>query len=134
MVGEVASLVSVDKDTENWENIEYARMRVRLLRSCKASLNKDIKTNGVIYSVIIEEEAICGNEGKCKDIHNPSDLLDSASTMGSYVEETLFSKNNPEEEWMQLDEEEAQTAGLGRKMQVLVTSQVGESDENEIPM
>jgi len=50
VVGEVASLVSVDKATENWENIEYARFRVRLLRCSKANLNKDIKINGVVYS------------------------------------------------------------------------------------
>ena len=36
VVGEVASMVDIDENTLSWENLEYAPLQVRLLRSCKA--------------------------------------------------------------------------------------------------
>jgi len=40
VVGEVAKLVAIDKSTLLWENLEYARLQVHLLKNCNARLAK----------------------------------------------------------------------------------------------
>jgi len=56
VVGEVASLVDIDKATESLDNLEYARLQVRLLKSCSARLAKGMKINDHVYNICIEEE------------------------------------------------------------------------------
>jgi len=42
VVGEVATLVSIDDGTVLWENLEYARIQVRTRKSSSASLTKKL--------------------------------------------------------------------------------------------
>lgn len=65
VIGEVATLVDIDKATKAWENLEYARLQVRLLKSCCARLAKGMMINGHVYNICIEEEQPNFFEGKC---------------------------------------------------------------------
>jgi len=111
VVGEVASLVSIDEDTMNWENLEYARLQVRLLRSCNVRLSKAFKINGQIYNINIEEEVPYGREGKCDCRYNQCYSSDSITSSESFVEETIFSENNFNEEFHGIIAEEEMTGG-----------------------
>jgi len=64
VVGEIASLVCIDRATKMWE---YARLQVHLLKNCNARLAKDMRINGQIVSVCIEEEYSCvsGSQRRC---------------------------------------------------------------------
>jgi len=54
VVGEVAFLVSIDKATKAWKNLEFARLQVCLLKSCYARLSKGMQINGQVYNISIE--------------------------------------------------------------------------------
>jgi len=56
VVGEVASLVSIDEATTMWGNVEYARLQVRLLKNCNAKMAKSIRLNDQVLSIYIKEE------------------------------------------------------------------------------
>jgi len=99
VVEEVASLISIDEDTMNWENLEYARLQVRLLRSCNVRLSKAFKINGKIYNINIEEELPYGREGKSDCRYNQYDSSDSITSSETYVEDTIFSENNFNEDY-----------------------------------
>jgi len=45
VVSEKASLMSIDKATLIWENLEYARLQVRLLKNHNARLLKGMRIN-----------------------------------------------------------------------------------------
>jgi len=86
VVGEVATLVSIDEVTVLWDNLEYARKQVRLQNSCSASLSKNMRINGKVYSVHIVEEINSqgGDLCKCKCIRYASS--DSVSSRDFVVE------------------------------------------------
>jgi len=56
VIGEVASLVGIDEATTKWENLEYARIQVRALKSCKAEMSKAFRINGQVYNICLVEE------------------------------------------------------------------------------
>jgi len=56
VVGEVMSLVTIDETTSSWENLEYARIQVRLLKSCKVGVANDFLINGQVYNISLVEE------------------------------------------------------------------------------
>ena len=70
VIGEVATLVNIDKAIEAWENLEYARLQVRLLKSCCARLAKGMMINDHVYNICIKEEQPNFFEGKCKCTYN----------------------------------------------------------------
>jgi len=98
VVGEVATLVSIGKSTMLWENLEYARLQVCLLKSCNARLAKDMQINDQMYSIYIEEEYPIKNGGQCKCTYNYFASSDSVSSLETYVEETIFYEKSCEEE------------------------------------
>ena len=57
VIGEAATLVSIDEATETWDNLEFARLQLRVLNSGFLSLSKNMRINGQPYTVCIVEEA-----------------------------------------------------------------------------
>jgi len=89
---EVATLVEVDEATLEWECLEYARIRVRVLQSTKAEMSKGFRINGVVYNInIVEEvEPHGGAESVCKCALNHYSSSDSVSSTKSFVENTFL--------------------------------------------
>ncbi|XP_068461571.1 uncharacterized protein [Phaseolus vulgaris] len=98
VVGEMATLVSVDNSTLVWENLEFARLQVRILKNCNARLKKDMRINNKIYSIFIEEENPSAKGNPCKCSAYEFGSSDSVSSVDTYVEETELSVNSCEEE------------------------------------
>jgi len=96
--GEVASLVEVDESTLSWENLEYACLQVRLLKSCKAEMRKGFRINGHVYNITIVEEVLNQEKGECTCTHYHFNSSDSISSSETVVEETFFSVRSIEEE------------------------------------
>ena len=105
MVGEVASSVDVDKATEEGDNLEYARLQVRTLKSCNVRLKKGMKINGQILNIYMEEEQPNFLEGKCKFTYNHYASSNSVTSSESFVEGTNLSEKSVDEEG-KLGEEE----------------------------
>jgi len=97
VVREVASLVEVDESTLSWENLEYARLQVRLLKSCKVEMMKSLRINGKVYNVTIVEEVFNQERGECTCIQDHFASSDSISSSETVVEETFFSGRSIEE-------------------------------------
>jgi len=97
VVGEVASLVAVDEATTMWENLEYARIQVRVLKSCKAEMSKAFRINGKVYNICLVEKDPRQGGGACKCSAYQYTSSDSVSSSESFVEETIFSARSSEE-------------------------------------
>ena len=65
VVKQVATLVELDEATETLENIEYARIKVRVSVGFTASLNHNIEIIDQIYSVVVEEEMSLSVSNHC---------------------------------------------------------------------
>jgi len=52
----VGTLVDVDEATLNWEQVEYARLKVRLAMASKVQICEEIMINGTLYQISVEEE------------------------------------------------------------------------------
>jgi len=91
MVGEVASLVDIDASTRSWENLEFARLQVRLIKSGTAELTKGFKINGRVYNISIVEERPSQGKGECLCPEYHLSSSDSISSSETIVEETFFS-------------------------------------------
>jgi len=103
VVGEKASVVSIDKSTLLWENLEYARIQVRLLKNQSARLAKVMRINDQNFSILIEEESPGDSIGPCRCSYDGFGSSDSVSSSETYVEETVCSVNSCEEEVMKRD-------------------------------
>jgi len=90
MVGEVTTLVAIDEATTSWENLEFARIIVRLLKSYKVGISKGFQINGQVYNISFVEEKPKQGVGVCKCSNNHYVSSDSVSSMESFVEETVF--------------------------------------------
>jgi len=97
VVGEVATLVAVHDSTTMWENLEYARLQVRLLKNRNANMAKSMNINDQVLSIYIEEEHPTGLGGQCMCIRNLYDSSDSVSSSETYVEETALRRCSDEE-------------------------------------
>jgi len=113
VVGEIASLISVDKATESWEIIEYVRLQVRVPRSCRASLSKGMCINGEIYSINIKEEDPRVHGGLRRWRSNLYTTSECVSSLESFVEETVVSEDNVFREELQVYEEGLGEEGAG---------------------
>jgi len=51
----IDTLITIDKDIVDWEELEYARLNICLLIKVEAKMNKKIKINGIVYQVLIKE-------------------------------------------------------------------------------
>jgi len=97
VVGEVAELISVGEATKQWENLEYARIQIRVLKSCRVGVSKGYQINGQIYNIcIVEEEPGQGGRVCNCPAHNYASL-DNISSMETFIEETIFSKKASDE-------------------------------------
>ena len=97
LVGEVATLVAVHDSTTMWENLEYARLQVRLPKNRNANMAKSMKINDQVLSIYIEEEHPAELGGQCMCIRNLYDSSDSVSSSETYVEETALRRCSGEE-------------------------------------
>jgi len=94
VIGEAATLVSIDEATETWDNLEFARLQLRVLNSGFLSLSKNMRINGQPYTVCIVEEAECVGGGSCRCKCYSDDYMESISSSDSVVEESIFSLNS----------------------------------------
>ena len=88
VVSETTTLVSVDESTVQWENLEYARLQVRLLKNCSARVSKKMRINGQTLSIFIEEEQPAKPGGQCTCHRNLFESSDNVTSSETYVEET----------------------------------------------
>jgi len=88
VVGEVGSLISIDESTVMWENLEFARLQVRVLRSSSARMAKSMKINGQVMAILLEEEQPTRLVGQCMCHRNYFDSSESISSSETYVEES----------------------------------------------
>ena len=97
VVEEVPSLVKIDESTRLWENLEYARLQVRVRKACKADMVKDFRINGQLCNIVITEEIPSKEKGECSchDDHYASS--DSISSLDTVVEETYHSGRSSDE-------------------------------------
>jgi len=61
----VGTPVSMDKSTEEWQELEFARLRVRLPIQAEARIKTMVKINGKVYQVLIKEETPSREYPKC---------------------------------------------------------------------
>ena len=93
-----ASLIYINKATESWEMLAYARLQVRILKVDSARLAKCVQINKQLCNIFIEEAPLC-SEDSYKIKSAPSESSDSVSSSETYVEETNFTANNGLEEY-----------------------------------
>jgi len=99
VVGEEASLVSIDVATLSWENLEFARLQVRILQSRSCTWMNNMRFNDFKYNIVMEEEPPTGYGGTCKcSLYDSSDSISSSET---YVEDSMLSVKSCEEELRQ---------------------------------
>ena len=85
------SSVSIDESTTMWENLEYARLQVRLLKNCNAKMAKSMRINDQTMNIYIEEEHPTRFRGECMCHRNLYGTSNSVSSSETYVEKTALS-------------------------------------------
>jgi len=85
VVGEVATLVSIDESTTLWENLEFARLQVRLQKNRNAKLAKNMRIDDQVLSIYIEEERPKQSACQCMCNRNFYDTSDTVSSSETYV-------------------------------------------------
>ena len=98
IVNPSASLISIDKVTESWEMLAYARLQMRILKVDSARLAKCVQINKQLCNILIEEEIPMWCEDSYKFKSAQSESSDSVFSSETYVEETDFTANNGLEE------------------------------------
>ena len=121
VLGEETSVVSIDQDTLAWENLEFARLQIRIPQRRSCRWMKNMKINVVMYSIVMEEEMLTYGGGKCKCYS--WDSSDSISSSETYVDETSLSVKSCEEVnrqgegeslWPNWEEADGQTKDRGK--------------------
>jgi len=97
ILGDMATLVSVDTTTLLWEHLEFARLQIRLKNRNSIRVNRSLRINDQVWDVLLEEESPACYEGRRTDCWF-SESSASASSSGTFVEETIFSNKSYEEE------------------------------------
>jgi len=92
------TLISIDHSSELWENVEYARLHVRILKFESVRMAKCVRVNNLLCNIFIDEKIPVFYESRCKDNHCSIESSDSVSSSETYIEETEFVVNNGEEE------------------------------------
>ena len=93
-----AMLVGIDSFTESWENLEFARIQVRILKCESAKMAECVRINNQLCNILIEEEfpSWCGDSGKNVILSSVSS--ESVSSSETYIEETIFKGMSGEDE------------------------------------
>ncbi|XP_068466662.1 uncharacterized protein [Phaseolus vulgaris] len=97
IVGDIATLIDIDDATLMWENLEFARLKVRIENNRLLRVARKFRINDQNLNVLIEEEYPVGLAGQCKDSHRIYDSSDSITSTETYVEESAFSVKSYEE-------------------------------------
>ncbi|KAK8466691.1 hypothetical protein PHAVU_008G145700 [Phaseolus vulgaris] len=97
VVGEVASLVQIDESTRQWENLEFARLQVRVRKACKVDMVKEYRINGQVCNVVITEEIPNRERGECLCHDDHYESSDSISSSDTVVEETYHAERLSDE-------------------------------------
>jgi len=97
VVGDLATMIDIDDATLMWENLEFARLKVRIENNRFIRVARKYRINDQNISVFIEEEHPVVLEGQCKDSHRNYDSSDSITSTETYVEESAFSVKSNEE-------------------------------------
>ena len=111
VVGDIATLIDIDDATLIWENLEFARLKVRIENNRFIRVARKIRINDQNLSVSIKEEHPMVLAGPCKDSHRIYDSSDSITSTETYMEESTFSVKSDEEEGVRRAIEESQTKG-----------------------
>lgn len=82
ILGNVGTIVDLDKATLNSEQVEYARLKVRTTVKSKVRISKKMWINDEVYQVSVEEEA---------------SYVDREHLSGWYKEVALFDMKSPME-------------------------------------
>jgi len=64
VVGESTSLIAIDDTTLLWENLEFARLKVRIENNCFVRVAKKMRINNQVLSISIEDECPKVSVGK----------------------------------------------------------------------
>jgi len=97
VVGDIVTLIDIDDATLMWENLEFARLKVRIENNRLLRVARKFRINDQNISVFIEEEHPVVLAGQCKDSHRIYDSSDSITSTETYVEESAFSVKSYEE-------------------------------------
>jgi len=111
VVGDIATLIDIDDATLMWENLEFARLKVRIENNRFIRVARKFRINDQNISVYIEEEHPVVLAGQCKDSHRIFDSSDSITSTETYVEESTFSVKSYEEGGVGRNIERSQTKG-----------------------
>jgi len=111
VIGESNSLIAIDDTTLLWENLEFARLKVRVENNCFVRVAKKMRINNQVLSISIEEECPMASIGICKGYHCSFESSDSITSIESYVEESALSVKSGEEECNRKSGEERQSTG-----------------------
>jgi len=111
VVGDIATLIDIDDATLMWENLEFARLKVRIKNNRFIRVARKFRINDQNISVFIEEEHPVVLAGQCKDSHRIYDSSDSIISTETYVEESTFSMKTNEEGGVGRTIERSQTKG-----------------------
>lgn len=90
-------MLEVDEATRLWENLEYARLQVRVLIFGKSEMVKSIRINGKVYDITIVEEVSTQESGECACMQDDFASSDSISSSETVVEEISFSGRSIED-------------------------------------
>jgi len=91
IIGEMEDLISIDEATEQWENLEYVRIQLRVIKTSRIGITNGYWINGEIYNISIFEEEFDLGGRACRyqePIYSSSDNISSSDT---FIEETGFS-------------------------------------------
>ena len=94
-----AMLVGIDSYTKAWGNLEFARLQIRILKCERARMPECVRINNQLCNILIEEENP-GWVGVSGRIVTPSSVSsESVSSSETYIEETIFSGMEGEDEY-----------------------------------
>jgi len=98
VVGETTTLISIDNATLLWENLQYARLKIRLEIDRYVRVAKKMKINDHLLSIFIIEEFSVFTFDQCNGSHNNYESSHSISSSETYVQQSVFSVGSGEEE------------------------------------
>jgi len=111
MIGESVKLMSIDKSTLMWDNMEFTQIQVRIENHRYVRLVKKMRINEHMLSILLEEDHPVSTADCCNGHLYNHDSSDNVSSFETYVEESSFSKNSGEEENNHRDGEELRSKG-----------------------
>jgi len=91
VLGNTATLVDVDEATLNWEQLEYARLKVCSAVASKVHVCQEMWINDSVYQVSVEEESSFVEPDSFSRWYKEDVVSDSSSSMETKVEDNIHS-------------------------------------------